>query len=87
MTYLVLTHLCFNKFFQRKNRHNLHFAYIITALPPDTQSLAPPPLTIIHKHLLNILSGKMLMFMKKGQLIIISFWTKYELQENQNYFS
>ena len=51
MVYLVLTALCFHKFFQRKNMcHYFHFAYITTALPPNTQSLAPPPLTIIHKH-------------------------------------
>ena len=86
MVCLVLTALLFHKFFQRKNMcHNFHFAYVITAIPPNTQSFVPPLPTIIHKHLRNILLGNILMFMKKGELIIISFYTKYKLQENQNF--
>ena len=72
-------------FFKEKICHSFHFVYIITASTPNTQSLTLPPLKISHKHLSNILSGKSLMFMKKEQLILISFQTQYKLQENQNF--
>ena len=60
-------------FFQEKMCHNFHFAYINTTLPPNHQLLPPRPLITIYKHLQNIILEKMLMIMKKGVLILVSF--------------